>query len=178
MQIKILSGRDVERLVNFYQANRQHLQAWEPQRTEDFYTLDYWQEAVHRRQEEMNAGRAVFFIALNSADEMIASCNLTNIVRGGFQAAYMGYAVDKEHEGKGLMKRLCEHVVNYGFAELQLNRIMANYLPHNLRSEKLLQSLGFEREGYARFYLEINGEWQDHVLTARLNPAHLIDNLK
>ena len=171
MQIKIVSGQDVQRLVNFYQANRQHLQAWEPQRTEAFYTLNYWREAVHRRQTEMDTGRAVFFIALNAAGEMIASCNLTNIVRGGFQAAYMGYAVDQQSEGKGVMKCLCEHVVNYGFNELQLNRIMANYVPHNLRSEKLLQRLGFEREGYARRYLQINGEWRDHVLTARLNPG-------
>ena len=47
-----------------------------------------------------------------------------------------------------------------------MHRIMANYMPHNMRSGNLLAKLGFEREGYARQYLQINGEWRDHVLTA------------
>ncbi|EKT56688.1 ribosomal-protein-S5-alanine N-acetyltransferase [Providencia rettgeri Dmel1] len=39
-------------------------------------------------------------------------------------------------------------------------------MPHNMRSGNLLTKLGFEREGYAKQYLQINGEWRDHVLTA------------
>jgi len=166
MHIKIVDEIDAQRLVDFYQTSRLHLQTWEPERSDDFYTESYWQELLRQRRLEMDAGRAVFFIALDDAGNVIASCNLTNIVRGSFQAAYMGYAVAAAWEGKGIMKQLCEYVVNYGFSELQLNRIMANYLPHNIRSEKLLAGLGFEREGYARRYLQINGDWQDHVLTA------------
>ena len=48
---------------------------------------------------------------------------------------------------------------------------MANYLPSNTRSEALLERLGFEREGYAKSYLQIGGRWRDHVLTAKVNPA-------
>jgi ribosomal-protein-alanine N-acetyltransferase len=47
---------------------------------------------------------------------------------------------------------------------------MANHLPHNKRSEALLKKLGFEREGYAKDYLQIDGQWQDHVLNSRLAP--------
>ena len=46
---------------------------------------------------------------------------------------------------------------------------MANYMPHNHRSGKLLERLGFEREGYAKDYLLIDGQWRDHVLTALTN---------
>ena len=52
------------------------------------------------------------------------------------------------------------------FDELGLNRVMAGYLPHNERSATLLLRLGFEKEGYARRYLKINGKWEDHILTA------------
>ncbi|EFE23404.1 hypothetical protein EDWATA_01566, partial [Edwardsiella tarda ATCC 23685] len=45
-----------------------------------------------------------------------------------------------------------------------------NYMPHNQRSGALLQRLGFEKEGYAKNYLLINGKWQDHVLTALTTP--------
>lgn len=50
-----------------------------------------------------------------------------------------------------------------------MHRIMANYMPHNQRSGNLLTRLGFEREGYAKKYLLIDGTWQDHVLTALMN---------
>ena len=57
----------------------------------------------------------------------------------------------------------------YVFEETRLHRIMAGYLPHNDRSGNLLQRLGFEREGYARKYLKINGVWEDHILTSLIN---------
>ena len=55
------------------------------------------------------------------------------------------------------------------FANLGLHRVMANYRPENVRSGRLLQRLGFEREGLARSYLKINGVWTDHVLTSVIN---------
>lgn len=170
MQIKIVDQADAQRLLDFHHENRTHLIPWEPERPESFYTNAYWEEQMASRADEMLAGRAIFFIALNDEGKMIASCNLTNIVRGVFQAGYLGYAVAKDYEGKGVMKSLCQHVIRYAFDELKLNRIMANYLPENERSGWLLKSLGFEREGYARRYLKIHGRWQDHVLTALINP--------
>jgi ribosomal-protein-alanine N-acetyltransferase len=55
------------------------------------------------------------------------------------------------------------------FEVQKLHRVMANYQPDNLASEKLLQRLGFEREGYAMQYLNINGIWADHVLTSLIS---------
>lgn len=45
-----------------------------------------------------------------------------------------------------------------------MHRIMANYMPHNHRSGNLLKKIGFKPEGYAKAYLQINGEWQDYIL--------------
>lgn len=170
MKIKIIDQSDAQRLYDFYHDNRLHLIPWEPERPESFYTFAYWDEQIRARDVEMLAGRAVFFIAVNDEGKMIASCNLTNIVHGVFQAGYLGYAVAREYEGKGVMKSLCQHVIHHAFDELKLNRIMANYLPRNERSGWLLESLGFEREGYAKRYLKIHGRWQDHVLMALVNP--------
>jgi ribosomal-protein-alanine N-acetyltransferase len=58
------------------------------------------------------------------------------------------------------------------FGLMGLHRIMANHMPSNLRSAKLLQSLGFEREGVARSYLQIAGQWEDMVLNALVNPKY------
>ncbi len=46
---------------------------------------------------------------------------------------------------------------------------MANYVPTNERSGRLLRRLGFTVEGYARDYLCLNGTWQDHILTSLIN---------
>ena len=60
-------------------------------------------------------------------------------------------------------------VYDYAFSALGMHRVMANYMPENERSGRLLERLGFEREGFARKYLNIDGEWRDHVLTSRIN---------
>jgi len=85
----------------------------------------------------------------------------------------MGYGVSEEHEGTGAMTKVCKVAINYAFSQLKLNRVMANYMPRNERSGKLLDKLGFCREGLAKKYLKINGRWEDHILTSLINTAEL-----
>lgn len=59
-------------------------------------------------------------------------------------------------------------VLDYGFDDLGLHRIEAACLPSNEASQGLLQKVGFSEEGYARQYLRINAQWQDHRLFAVL----------
>lgn len=66
------------------------------------------------------------------------------------------------------MREALEAGLAWAFGELGLHRVMANYLPRNERSARLLERLGFEREGYVRRYLQIAGQWEDHVLTAKI----------
>ena len=73
-------------------------------------------------------------------------------------------------QGKGYMTEGLKSAIDYVFQELNLHRVMANYMPHNQRSGNVLKRLGFVVEGYARDYLLINGKWQDHILTSLTNP--------
>jgi len=59
-------------------------------------------------------------------------------------------------------------VVAHAFDTLHLNRVEAACLPHNDASIRLLEKVGFQREGYARKYLCIDGRWQDHLLYGML----------
>lgn len=93
-------------------------------------------------------------------------CNLTQIFRGLFQACYLGYKIDHAYQGKGFMFEALQETIRFAFEDFKLHRIMANYIPSNIRSANLLNRLGFEIEGYAKNYLLINGSWKDHVLTA------------
>ncbi|GLX78563.1 alanine acetyltransferase [Thalassotalea insulae] len=173
MQIRLVTINDARALSDFYQANHDHLTRWEPLRPDDYHTLTAWQLRLEQWQREQEQQQAAYFIGLSeNKRDIIATCSLTNIIKGPFQAGNLGYGIAKKHQGKGLMKKLCQQTIDYAFNELKLNRIMANYLPDNHRSAGLLQNLGFEKEGYAQKYLKINGQWQDHVLTALINPSN------
>lgn len=83
----------------------------------------------------------------------------------------IGYSLAADAQGHGYMVEAVRGAVAYAFRELRLHRVMANYMPHNRRSGAVLRRAGFTVEGYARDYLRIDGRWEDHVLTAIVNPG-------
>lgn len=99
----------------------------------------------------------------------ILDIGLSNVIRGVFQAAHLGYRTDRDHQGQGYMTEALAAVVEHAFDRLNLHRLMANYQPWNKASGRILEKLGFVEEGLAKDYLFINGAWRDHVLTALVN---------
>lgn len=167
-----LLRRDEARLLQRYRVdNREHLGPWEPLREDSHYTLEACRRVIVDGAAMAVADRAWPLVALNHVeDAMLASITFANVTRGPFQACHLGYGVDVHYQGQGLMYETLCAALSFAFGELGLHRVMANHLPHNERSARLLQRLGFEREGYAKAYLKIGGKWQDHVLTARIAP--------
>jgi ribosomal-protein-alanine N-acetyltransferase len=171
MTIQLCSATDAVAVAAFYQRNAVHLAPWEPRRPADFHHVESWQQRLLHREQEQLAGNAAYFLQYDEElGNVIAMCTINGVIRGPFQAGYLGYCVDQQYQGQGIMKALCQHTIDFGFNQLSLHRLMANYMPHNLRSAYLLKQLGFVEEGLAKNYLFINGKWQDHVLTAKLNP--------
>lgn len=154
----------------FYQRNQRHLAPWSPIRTTDYFSTEQIRRRLEIQASAFEAGLAVHMALLTpDGEQMIGACNFSGIIRGAFQACYLGYHIDEAYQGKGLMQEALEAAIAYMFDTQNLHRIMANYIPGNERSARLLERLGFEREGYAKAYLNIAGRWQDHVLTARVN---------
>jgi [ribosomal protein S5]-alanine N-acetyltransferase len=157
-------------LSNYYQANEAHLKKWSPLMPRSHHSVASWTLRLIEREKEYNESSSVHFIATNVAEsQVIATCSISNIVRGVFQSCHMGYSVGANFEGQGKMHKLAEHTIDYVFNELKLHRIIANHMPENRRSEALLKRLGFEREGYAKQFLQIDGKWEDHVLNSLIN---------
>ena len=160
------------RLLDYHQPNRDHLRPWEPERPNEFYTIEAVEgqlDRMRRQVEEQTA--AHWLICAHDGGDIIGVCSFTNIVRGPFQACHLGFSLGGDYQGKGLMHEALAAAISHVFEVHKLHRIMANYQPTNHRSEKLLCRLGFEREGLAKKYLKINGRWADHVLTSLINPA-------
>ncbi len=151
-----------------------HLDRWSPPAAPAFFTAAFWRERLAIALEEYQTGRAARFVLQPKGPPggpILGSCNYTNIVRGPFQACHLGYQVARAHEGRGLMFEALRGTTAFAFESLRLHRIMANYRPENERSARLLERLGFVREGVARDYLFIDGAWRDHVLTALTHAA-------
>jgi [ribosomal protein S5]-alanine N-acetyltransferase len=99
-------------------------------------------------------------------DDLVGVYNLSEIVRGSFQNAYLGYYAFVPHDGTGAMRAAMPLVTAHAFDELGLHRLQANVQPENTRSRRLLEATGWREEGLARHYLLIDGAWRDHVMYA------------
>ncbi len=169
------------RILDYCQRNRAHLEPWEPPRPAEYYSLSFWRRQIAGARDEFENGHSLRTILVerdrNAPDggrsgPVVGVINLSQIARGAFQAGVLGYSLDAERQGRGLMAEGLEAVVDHAFEELDLHRLMANYRPENERSGRVLERLGFVREGFAKDYLFVDGAWRDHVLTALVRSQH------
>jgi [ribosomal protein S5]-alanine N-acetyltransferase len=170
-RIRLANDTDASKLLRYRLENKAHLSPWEPLRESEYYTLAHCEKSIADGRSHASQDRGYPLIAFDPDEQQIlATFTFANIVRGAFQACHLGYGVAAHMQGKGLMREILPSGIDWAFGELDLHRVMANYLPRNERSAKLLEQLGFEREGYAKRYLQIAGVWEDHILTALVRP--------
>jgi ribosomal-protein-alanine N-acetyltransferase len=93
---------------------------------------------------------------------IVGFINISEIVRGGFQSAYLGYGGVAAHARRGYMREGLELVLARAFTEMGLHRLEANIQPGNQASIALVKRCGFVREGFSERYLKIGGRWRDH----------------
>lgn len=155
-------------VLAYFERNRSHLAPWDPPRPAGFDTVAFWKERLATARLELLQEQSLRLFVFKEGS-IVGACNFTNIVRGPFQACFLGYSIDGALEGKGYMSEALRAAIGHAFTQLRLHRIQANYIPENVRSGQLLKKLGFAVEGYARDYLFIGGAWRDHVLTALTN---------
>ncbi len=123
---------------------------------------------------EREGPRHVKYFVCSELGELCGVINLSEIVRGSFQSAYMGYYALSPHAGKGFMSAGLQLVLERAFGELGLHRLEANIQPKNRRSIELVRRAGFRYEGLSLRYLKIAGRWRDHerwAITSEDRPA-------
>ncbi|HBF31697.1 GNAT family protein [Rhizobium sp.] len=114
-------------------------------------------------------GANISLIAREShSNGVVGVFTLSQIVLGNFRSCYLGYYGMASFAQQGLMTQALNATLAYAFHEVGLNRVEANIQPENRRSIALVQRCGFEKEGFSKRYLKINGEWCDHERWARL----------
>jgi ribosomal-protein-alanine N-acetyltransferase len=102
-------------------------------------------------------------------NKAIGNICFSNIIYGNFLSCFLGYKLDKQEINKGYTTEAVKKGISIMFEEYKLHRIEANIIPENIRSIRVVKKLNFEKEGYSKRYLNINGEWRDHIHYAVYN---------
>jgi [ribosomal protein S5]-alanine N-acetyltransferase len=128
---------------------------------EPFQTVkDVWDEISWYKSIYEEGTGIRWGITLKDSGQVIGSCGFLNMLTKHYRAE-VGYELSKEYWGKGIANEALEAVVKYGFRHFQLERIQALIEPANLPSQKLVERLGFRREGLLRHFEFTCGKFDD-----------------
>jgi ribosomal-protein-alanine N-acetyltransferase len=149
--------------------SRDFLTPWEPTWPPDDLTRGAFRRRLRRYAEDQRLDLSYpFFLFAKNSDALIGGLTIANVRRGVAQSASLGYWVGLPYVRRGFMTAAVRALIPFAFGTLRLHRLEAACIPTNAASVRLLEKTGFAREGYAREYLCINAQWQDHLLYARL----------
>ena len=173
--IRPLEISDAAEMLEVRIHNAEWLAAFEPLRTIDFLTLGAQEREVRRGLDDSAADRAYPFGIFATGDgHLIGRVALSNVVRGAWQNATLGYFVDRASNGLGHCTEAVGLVLRFAFESARLHRVQAAAMLTNAASARVLEKNGFLLEGISPNYLKINGRWEDHkvfAITAERWPA-------
>lgn len=105
---------------------------------------------------------------------------INNVVRGSANFASVGYWIDRELAGRGIIPRALAMAIDHSFFTLGLHRIEVAIRPENSNSLRVVEKLGLHQVGYAPKFLHIDGDWRDHrifAITIEECPAGILGRL-
>lgn len=168
LALRNLTPDNTEEMLDYYIRNEEHLRQYEPTRDSGFYTYEGQKEILTESFRQFIDGTSID-LGIFKDEKLIGKIKLSNIVYGILRNAFVGYSIDKEHQGKGYMKEALNTVCSYAFEEMGLHRLEASTLIENSRSQGVLKACGFNELGISEKYLYINGEWRDHKIFYKVN---------
>lgn len=168
---------DVTEIRRLLRANHEHLKPWNPAPPpgEDPSSITEVSKTVLRQRREWKHGRGFVFMVAEREHPtaLIGKIALSGIMRGAMYGAYLGYWMSSDTQGRGYVTEALAAVLDFGFGPAGLHRVQAAIMPRNARSLRVIEKLGFRKEGYAERYLQIAGKWEDHEIYARTREEHV-----
>jgi ribosomal-protein-alanine N-acetyltransferase len=161
---------DAGDVAALFAAQREHLAPWDPRREPGFFTRAGQCARLAAVERDREAGSAYRFLILECG-ELAGEVSITSVVRRSFQSANLGYWVAGERCGRGIATAAVAAVCSFAFEKLELHRLEAGTLLHNVGSQIVLDRNGFTPFGVAADYLRIAGAWCDHVLFQRIGES-------
>ncbi len=116
--------------------------------------------ALRERERQIGSG---YGFGIFVADRFVGELTLSSIQRGPFQSASIGYWVDQAWAGQGLVPEAVVVTLRFAFEMLGLHRVEISIIPRNAASRRVVEKLDLRVEGVSERFLEIDGEWEDHL---------------
>jgi ribosomal-protein-alanine N-acetyltransferase len=151
-------------------ANESWLSHWEPSHAlswRERHTPPAYRAMRRAVLQRARLGTSLPF-AVRVEGRLAGQVTLDNIVRGALRSGYLGYWIDRDVAGRGMASLAVALVCDHAFSAVGLHRVQADIRPANGPSQRLVERLGFQREGLLRRYLDIDGDWRDHFAYALL----------
>ncbi|MEP6656073.1 MAG: GNAT family protein [Betaproteobacteria bacterium] len=160
---------DEQRFLTAVAASRKLHDGWvkPPASTVAFaaYVKRYAREPL---RDPASARHAGFVVCERGSEALAGTFNLSEIIHGALQSAFLGYYAFAGMEGRGLMREGLALSLDAAFSDFGLHRVEVNVQPANVRSIALVEGAGFGREGFSPRYVKVAGRWRDHVRYAML----------
>ena len=165
--LRPLRAADAPVLLELRLEDRDFLAEFEPHRQPSYFTRSGQAAEIAADEVDDLAGGGHAFGIFRTADEQLAGrVRLSNIVRGAWHNATLGYFVARAHAGRGIATEAVGLTLGFTFEEARLHRVQGGVMPHNHASRRVLEKNGFRLEGRSLRYLYIAGAWQDHDIYA------------
>jgi [ribosomal protein S5]-alanine N-acetyltransferase len=149
--------------------NRDWLRPWEatvpPAPPGHLVQRPTYRQMVRHLRSEAHAGRMLPFV-IEYQGRLVGQLTVAGITWGSMCSGHVGYWVDQEVAGRGVMPTCVALAVDHCFRNVGLHRIEVCIRPENKPSRRVVEKLGFREEGLRPRYLHIDGAWRDHLVYA------------
>lgn len=165
VRLRTLTDEDYDEWHAVRARNRDWLVPWEPRPAgappapEDRGSFTA-RCAARERERQLGSG---YGFGIFRDGRLVGEITLSSIQRGPFQNAFVGYWVDQEQAGQGLVPEATVIALRFAFEDLGLHRVEIAIVPRNRASRRVMEKLELREESLAQRYLEIDGRWEDHV---------------
>jgi ribosomal-protein-alanine N-acetyltransferase len=165
--LRPLKGSDWEAWRDVRVRSREWLEPWEPLpepgSPDPVADVEAFRARCGAWERQRHFDTAYGFGLFMRDGPFVGEVSLGSVQRGPFQGAYIGYWVDRDHAGVGLVPEGVALIMQYGFDDLGLHRLEASIVPRNTASRRVAEKLGLREEGTALRFLQIRGVYEDHV---------------
>lgn len=170
LYLKVLRPYSAKEVLDYYKRNAKFLKDWDPNRDLYFYTMECQRKILRDEYRDYRKGSGIrLWLIKKENNKVIGNICFNNIVMGNFKSCFLSYKLDKDEINRGYITEAIRKGIDIMFGQYGLHRIEVNIIPRNERSLRVVEKLNFEKEGFSRKYLEINGVWEDHLHFAIYN---------
>lgn len=170
--LKILTSDDAHIVTEFLKRGRDLFEKYESKKVDNYYTESYQKNVLDAEFSAMLTKKYLRYYVFkrNNPNLVIGTVSFGNVSDTPYNSSTIGYKFDPFFHHQGYAFEAINGVLDTAFSYLRLHRLLAVIMPENEASIRLIEKVGFKREGLMEKAINIRGQWEDHFLYALLAP--------